>query len=298
MANTTSRPTQAAPRCEAPSPYIQPPSFDIPEQSCDTHAHVVSDDPRYPMVAERSYTPPPATEADYLAMLDATGMARGVLVQISVNGTDNRYMLSALHHNPDRLRGVAVVDPRIGADELAALNVAGVRGTRLNVLFGGGIGFDGMEMLADKIAPLGWHLQLLLDARQLPELMPRLIKLPVPVVVDHMGHMPAALGVDHPAFESLLSLVRDHDGWVKLSGAYRVDPDAPDYPAAREVAIALTEAAPDRCVYGSDWPHVAPPYAMPDTGRMRNLIGDWITDPEVRRAILVDNPARLYDFKA
>ncbi|PRZ42220.1 putative TIM-barrel fold metal-dependent hydrolase [Antricoccus suffuscus] len=250
------------------------------------------------MVADRSYTPPPATEADYLAMLDATGMGRGVLVQISVNGTDNSYMLTALRHNSDRLRGVAVVDPSIGASELADLHAAGVRGTRLNVLFGGGVGFDGMETLAAKVAPLGWHLQLLVDARQLPELMPRLTKLPVPVVIDHMGHMPADLGVDHPAFVSLLTLVRDHGGWVKLSGAYRIDPQAPTYPAASAFAAALVAAAPTRCVYGSDWPHVAPPYAMPDTGWMRNLIGDWIPDPEVRHLVLVDNPARLYDFTA
>lgn len=276
--------------------HWRPPAFDTPALACDSHAHVVAADPGYPLVDNRSYTPPPAPEADYLAMLDATGMARGVLVQISVYGTDNRYLLEVLSRHRNRLRGIAVVDPDIDDAALERMHALGVRGLRLNVLFGGGVGLDAMDRLAARIAPLGWHLQLLLDARQLPELLPRIRNLPVPVVVDHMGHMPAELGVAHPGFDALLSLVRDHDGWAKLSGAYRID-NGPAYADAARFAEALIDAAPEQLVYGSDWPHVGQTDAsMPDTGRMRNLIGEWAADETLRHKILVDNPARLYDF--
>lgn len=285
-----------APVCAGPYPDYDPTTFDLPAGACDTHAHVVSSDPRHPLVGNRSYTPPPAPEGDYLQMLAATGMSRGVLIQISVYGTDNRYLLEVLCRHPDKLRGVAVVDPSVEPDTLLDMHRAGVRGLRINVLFGGGIGFTGMEVLADKIAHLGWHLQLLLDVRDLPRLMPRIIQLPVPVVIDHLGHMPAELGPTHPGFRALLELLRIHGGWVKMSGAYRIDRSFPRYPAARVLAEAVLEAAPDRVVYGSDWPHVAVPGHMPNTGHLRNLLAEWVPDPDLRRQVLVDNAAQLYGF--
>lgn len=184
---------QEAPLCLAPLLEMDAATFDIPPGACDTHAHVVAADAAaYPLVPERTYTPPPAPESAYLGMLKQTGMARGVLVQISVYGTDNRYMLEVLRRHPDQLRGIGVVAPTVTDSELADMHAAGVRGLRINVLFGGGIGFDAMETLAHRIAGLGWHMQFLMDARQLPELLPRMRKLPVPGVVDHMGHMPVA----------------------------------------------------------------------------------------------------------
>lgn len=285
-----------APVCAGPYPDYEPAAFDLPAGACDTHAHVVSGDPRHPLVGNRSYTPPPAPEGDYLQMLAATGMSRGVLIQISVYGTDNRYMLEVLRRHPGKLRGVAVVDPSVEPDTLLDMHRAGVRGLRINVLFGGGIGFAGMEVLADKIAHLGWHLELLLDVRDLPRLMPRIIQLPVPVVIDHLGHMPAELGLTHLGFRALLELLRNHGGWVKMSGAYRIDRSFPGYPAARVLAEAALEAAPDRVVHGSDWPHVAVPNHMPNTGHLRNLLAEWIPDPDLRRQVLVDNAAQLYGF--
>lgn len=287
--------SREAPLCLAPQPGYDPAAFEVPAGACDAHAHVVSGDPSYPMVGNRSYTPPPAPESAYLDMLAGTGMSRGVLVQISVYGTDNRYLLEVLSRHPDRLRGVAVVAPGVDDEALARMHEAGVRALRLNVLFGGGIGMEAMETLAAKVAGLGWHLELLLDARSLPDLSSTIAGLPVPVVVDHLGHMPAELGTEHPGFRTLLSLLRD-GSWVKLSGAYRVDAAAPDYPAARMFAEAVLEVAPDRVVYGSDWPHVSVPHAMPNTGRLRNLVGEWLQDPSLRRRVLVDNPSELYGF--
>lgn len=282
--------------CLPPPKVFQSASFEVPRHACDTHAHVVSADTMaYPLVPNRSYTPVPATEADYLAMLDATGMDRGVLVQISVYGQDNRYLLEVLRRHPHRLRGIGVVAPEVPERELTAMHEAGVRGLRLNVLYGGGVGLDAAETLAARIADMGWHLQLLLDARHLPELMPRLKKLTVPIVVDHMGHMPVAPGTRDPGFKALVHLLRDHGWWSKLSGAYRISERPAPYDDVTSWAQALVEAAPDRLVWGSDWPHVAVA-PMPDAGALRNLLATWVPDAGARRRILVDNPARLYDF--
>lgn len=284
--------------CLAPLDQLEPATFSIPPGACDTHAHVVAQAPGYPMVESRSYTPPPAPEDKYLSMLAVNGMNRGVLVQISVYGSDNRYMLDVLKRHPDQLRGVAVVTDDVTDGQLQAMHAAGVRGLRINVLFGGGTGFDAMELLAARIAPMGWHMQFLMDVRQLPELMPRMKKLPCPCVVDHMGHMPVAFGLDHPGFQALLHMVRDYGWWTKLSGAYRISEDWQDnFANVTPLAQQLIEAAPDRMVWGSDWPHVSMA-RMPDTGVLRNLLATWAPDPDVRNRILVDNPARLYDFSA
>lgn len=290
-------PAAGAPLCLGPLPEIDPPSFVVPFGAVDTHAHVVAASDAYPMVPERSYTPPPAPEDKYLAMLDATGMTYGVLVQISVYGTDNRYLLETLRRHPDRLRGIAVVSPEVTDAELEAMHAAGVRGLRINVLFGGGIGFKAMETLAHRIKDLGWHMQFLMDVNALPELMPRMTKLPVPGIVDHMGHTPVAQGLDAPGFSALRSLVRDHGYWVKLSGAYRISERFPTFDDVTPFAQALIEDAPDRMVWGSDWPHVSLT-RMPNTGALRNLLPLWAPDADTRRRILVDNPARLYGFSA
>ncbi|VVE16317.1 GntR family transcriptional regulator [Pandoraea cepalis] len=288
-------PAAGAPLCLGPLAEIDPPSFVVPFGAVDTHAHVVAASDAYPMVPERSYTPPPAPEDKYLAMLDATGMTYGVLVQISVYGTDNRYLLETLRRHPDRLRGIAVVSPDVTDAELEAMHAAGVRGLRINVLFGGGIGFKAMETLAHRIKDLGWHMQFLMDVSTLPELMPRMTKLPVPGIVDHMGHTPVAQGLDAPGFSALRALVRDHGYWVKLSGAYRISERFPTFDDVTPFAQALIEDAPDRMVWGSDWPHVSLT-RMPNTGALRNLLPLWAPDADTRRRILVDNPARLYGF--
>jgi len=290
-------PLPTAPPCQAPDPAPRPPRrIGLPAGACDTHAHVIGGPPGYPLVASRSYTPPEAPPAAYLGMLDAVGMARGVLVQVSVHGTDNRLMVETLEANRGRLRGIAVVGADAPETELARLKAAGVVGLRLNVLFGGGVGFDQLERLGDRCRELGWHLQFLLDARTLPELAPRLERLPVPFVIDHMGHMPASAGIDHPGFQALLGLLRRGRGWVKLSGAFRVSTAGPPYADTTPFARALVEAAPDRMVWGSDWPHVAHPGTMPNVGDLLDLLADWVPDPAQRDAVLAANPARLYGF--
>lgn len=288
--------TGPAPACPGPHPAPRRPTrFTVPKGAVDTHAHVIGLPPDYPFVETRSYTPPEAPASAYLAMLDNTGMTYGVLIQVSVHGTDNRLMVKTLQANRKRLRGIAVIPLGLPERELAELKDAGVVGLRLNVLYGGGVGLDDLERYGALCREMGWHLQFLLDARELPPIAKRLDALPVPIVIDHMGHFPADTGVDSEGFQTLLALVRD-GGWVKLSGAFRSTVQAHPYRDTIPYAQALAAAAPDRCVWGSDWPHVANWNYMPNVGELLDVLADWVPDETARNKVLVSNPHRLYGF--
>ncbi|AKF10380.1 amidohydrolase family protein [Sandaracinus amylolyticus] len=268
------------------------PADPTPPGACDAHAHVIGAS----MSAARSYTPPEATVESYLAMLDAHRIARGVLVQISVHGTDNRVMTDAVSAHSDRLRGIAVVHADAPDAELARLASSGVVGLRLNTAFGGGPSLDDLERLAARCRELDWHLELLLDHRALPELAPRLERLPVPFVLDHLGHVPVSAGIAHPAAQAMLSLLRGAHCWVKLSGAYRVSATGPPHRDTIPIVRALVDARADRLVWGSDWPHTAHAGPTPRVGALLDLLREQVPDAAQRDAILVDNAARLYRF--
>ena len=285
-----------APACPAPPfPETGPKRVIVPKGAVDTHAHVIGLPPAYPFVANRSYTPPAATIEHYLAMLDICGMTYGVPVQVSVHGTDNRYTLEALRAHKARLRGIAVVPLGLKDAEYRAMKEAGVVGLRLNVLFGGGIGFDQVADYGRLAAELGWHLQFLTKPDVLRANAQHLARLPVPYIVDHMGYVDATLGATHAEFQTLVSLVKD-GAWVKLSGAYRLVENAPRYPETVPLARALFQAAPDRCVWGSDWPHVSHYGAMMTVGDLIDLVGDWLPSEDDRYRLFVTNPHRLYGF--
>lgn len=285
--------------CPGPQPVQRATTrFIVPPGAVDTHAHVIGLPPEYPFVANRSYTPPAASAADYLAMLDATGMTYGVLTQVSVHGTDNRLLVETLQANRQRLRGIAVIPLDCPDNEKAALKEAGVVGLRINVLYGGGVGFAQLEDYAALCREMGWHLQFLIDAGDLPALASRFAKLPVPFLIDHMGHFPTSRGTADTGFQALLSLVRD-GGWVRLSGAYRTSTEGgPPYSDTIPFARLLAEAAPERCVWGSDWPHVANWDAMMGVSDLLDLLADWVPDDALRQRVLVDNPQRLFGFPA
>ncbi len=287
------------PDCPGPDPRPRRPArYTLPPGAVDAHAHVIGAPPGHPFNPARSYTPPAARLDAYLHMLDAVGMDYGVLVQVSVHGTDNRLLVQALRACPARLRGIAVVPLGLPDRAYAALRDAGVVGLRLNVLFGGGIGLARLEEYGALCRELGWHLQFLLDARSLPELAPRLARLPVPYVIDHMGHIPVSAGLHGPGFQALLSLMQGGACWVKLSGAYRTSEAGLPWQDTTPFARALLAAGPERCVWGSDWPHVATYGPMPNVGELLDLLADWAPDPAQRQAVLVDNPSRLYGFPA
>jgi predicted TIM-barrel fold metal-dependent hydrolase len=288
--------------CKPPLPP-HPPKIPTPPNACDTHAHVFGPASRFPYAAGRSYTPPDAPLAKYIAMLDTLGFARGVLVQGSAHGRDNSAMLDALAACPDRLRGVAVADKSTPAAELRRLDALGVRGLRFNHFFrggklhyGGGVGVDDATAMAGALADLGWHVQLWIDAKDLPGIAHVLAAWPVDVVIDHMGRTDAHAGIDTPGFQALLRLVGDNRCWVKLSGAHRLCDDWPDYAPARPFHEALVRSNPERLIWGTDWPHPRIEAHMPNAGDLLDLFNAWTPDAALRRRILVDNPARLYRF--
>lgn len=275
-----------------PDPAPHAPAFRMPAGAWDTHFHVI--DSRHGFARGRSYTPPDAPRADLLALHRSLGIDRGTFVQVSVHGTDNRAMLDALGQTQG-YRGVAVVDSTVTDAELDAMHAVGVRGVRVNVLFGGGVGFDHMTRLAARISRLGWHMQLLVDVSAPDMPWDTIEALPCDRVIDHMGHADCGLGLDHPGFQRLLRLLRAGGSWVKISGAERISRQTrPPFADATAVAQALIAAAPDNCVWGSDWPHVKLSVPMPNDGDLLDLLARWAPDEAQRRRILVDNPLRLY----
>jgi len=265
----------------------------LPPGACDCHVHVFGPPERYPFAPDRAYTPPEASFQSYRAVMRDLGLNRAVLVQPSVYGTDNRAMLRAMRLAGPTVRGVAV----IGAQDEDDLAAVGVRGLRINTLFPGAPDIDDLDELAARIAPFGWHLQMLIDVAKSPDFVKRLGRLPAPTVIDHLGQMPAGTGPDHPGFQRLLGLLREGRTWVKLSAPYRLNVrGGPPYDDVRPLAEAVLEAAPDRVVWGSDWPHPAIEGPRPHPARLLNPLFDWVDDADLAHRVLVDNPARLYGF--
>jgi predicted TIM-barrel fold metal-dependent hydrolase len=291
---------EAIPFCAAPDPRPRTPRLTLPANACDTHAHVFGPAAQYPYQATRGYTPPDASDAAYAALHRALGITRGVLTQPSVYGVDNRRMLDAVAAAPERLRAVAAVDGTVSDAALERLDRAGVRGIRVNLVDKGGMpfaSFADVARMAGRIAPLGWHLELLVHAHAYPDFRRTMAALPVDVVVGHLGYMPTSDGLEHPGFRDFLALVAEGRCWVKLTAPYRITA-APRVPYADVAAFAhrLIATRPDRMLWGSDWPHVACKLTMPNDGDLLDLLADWAPDAAVRKAILVDNPARLYGF--
>jgi predicted TIM-barrel fold metal-dependent hydrolase len=274
----------------------------LPRGACDCHCHVFGPSARFPYAEPRSYTPDDAPLEAYIAVLNRLGFDRGVLVQPSAYGRDNSAMLDALARVPSRLRGVAVGGAELDAATLKRWHAAGVRGLRANEFrrdgkpyYRNGVTLKEIEPLLPAMADLGWHLQLWIDTRDLPDLWPVLARVNVPVVVDHMGRMEHHYGIGHPGFQALLRCVGEGRLWSKLSGTYRLGATPPDYAQARPFHDALVAANPQNLVWGTDWPHPRPEGPVPDAARLLQVFREWTT-PANQQAILVDNPSRLYDF--
>lgn len=261
--------------------------FALPPGSCDTHVHVLGPYERHPLLVTSTVAPPQATLDDYRSTVMSLGIGRVVVVQPSVYGLDNRCTLEATAALGDRARAVAVIDPEIGEAELAALHRAGVRGVRLQAVAAGGQSPALYAAVARRIRPLGWHLQLFVDARSLPPMLPLLRGLGVPLVFDHMAQIDSESGEDEAGFHALLGLLAEGLAWVKLSHSFHVPRPAR--------ARALFAANPHRALWGSDWPHMAEMRPeVPDEGQLLARLAEWLPDPAARRTVLVDNPEALY----
>jgi len=268
--------------------------------SCDCHAHVCGPESRYPYAPNRLYTPEDASPADYRRMLDSLGMERGVLVQPSIYGSDNRALLDALAQDPVRLRGIAVVPFDVDAKEVELLHEGGVRGVRQNIVDlkngKGVLPLEPLRALAKRIQLFGWHVEFLMHVDEFPQLDRQLADFPVDVVFGHLGYTPTSKTIDEPGFRALLRLMRDGKAWVKLTAPYRLTMSAMPYRDTDVFAQALLDAAPQRLLWGTDWPHVFIKTALPEDKKLLRLLEHWVPDEQMRRRILVDNPAGLYGF--
>ena len=236
------------------------------------------------------------------ASCSTLGFDRGVLVQGSAHGRDNSAMLDALERQPTRLRGVAVADADTPGDELRRWHALGVRGLRFNHFFRdgrlhyrGGVPLAAAKVLAPVMRDLGWHLQLWIDVKDLSDTIAPLKEIGLPVVIDHMGRTDAQHGISAPGFQTLLRLVGDGGCWVNSRRAPR-QPAGARLSDAHAFHEALVAANPDRLVWGGDWPHPRMEGEMPNAGHLLDLLNAWTPDDAIRRRILTDNPARLYDF--
>jgi predicted TIM-barrel fold metal-dependent hydrolase len=266
----------------------------------DCHAHVCGPALEFPYADERIYTPPDATLSQYEALLNSLGIDRAVLVQPSVYGTDNRAMLAALSASPNKFRGVAVIPTAISDKELEVLHQAGVRGIRCNVVDvadkSTGLPIKQLTEIAQCIKPFGWHLELLVHVNDYPDLAKTFDNFPVDLVFGHFGYCHAKHGIHDKGFQGLLELLRNHQAWVKMTGSYRLcDGDLP-YGDMRPFNDEVIKVNSSRLVWGTDWPHVMVKKQMPHDADLCDLLGNWVSDPSLRKTILLDNPCMLYDF--
>lgn len=291
--------------CLPPHAAHAAPAFAVPPLACDSHAHVFGPYARHPLAQDRSYTPDEFPADAFIAHLDRLGLARGVLVTGSASGLDNGAVLEALQRYPARLRGVAVPSPATTDGDLDRWHEAGIRGVRVNLfqrdghaVYRNGVGLDVLEALAPRLARRGWHAQVWIHAPDLPALAPRLLRLGLPLVVDHMGRMATARGVDDPGFVHLRRMLERGEAWTKISGADRNTAGGCGYADVDPFARALLQANPARVVWGSDWPHINyyDSAQMPDDGALLNLLARWLPDARERERVLVHNPAALYGF--
>jgi predicted TIM-barrel fold metal-dependent hydrolase/predicted NBD/HSP70 family sugar kinase len=303
--------TDTAPRTATASQPKTAVDFAVPRGACDCHVHVFGTPAEFPFIAGRGYTPPPASAAELLGLQQALRLSRVVIVQPSVYGSDNACTLDGMRRLGERARGVAVIDRSTSNAELDQMHRAGIRGVRVNLETAGETDPDlarrNLAAAVERVAPLGWHVQVYTRLSVIAALSEDIARLAVPIVFDHFGGALASAGVDQPGFGALLSLVSSGHAYVKVSAAYRSSQKAPAYGDVAPLARALIAANPERIVWGTDWPHphAAPPGAELDELAMFYDIDDglalsqlkfWAGNAAIRRKILVENPARLYDF--
>lgn len=295
--NTDKATTRAAPTIPGADPDTRKPRLALPAGSCDCHAHIFGPQGKYPYHPARPYTPPDALLPDYLKMLRTLGVDRAVVVQPSVYKTDNSKLLDTLRESDFPLRGIAVVDEAVTDAELEAMHAAGVRGLRLNLRTGNsGAPAEVAPRFARRVAPLGWHLQFRIKPEDFVGAEAMIEKLPVNVVIDHIGGVPVAEGLTGASFRTVLSLVRSGRCWVKLSAPMRISKQAFPHHDVLPFVHALVDAAPDQLLWGTDWPHTTLPGKMPNDGDLCDLLAEWIPDAATRKKVLVDNPAKMYGF--
>jgi predicted TIM-barrel fold metal-dependent hydrolase len=278
-----------------PDPNPVKPKYTPPPRACDGHCHIFGPASRFPYAPDRRYTPQDAGRETLAALHRRLGLERAVLVQASCHGTDNSAMLDAMEWSKGAWRGVAMVTKDVTDMELTTLHAAGVRGVRFNFVahLGGAPDLKNVQAVIARVTPLGWHIQLHLDAEDIETYRDFLKSLRVPFIIDHMGRVEARHGLDQKPFRHLLDLMKNELAWIKVSGPERISSAGKPFHDAMPFARALIAAAPDRVLWGTDFPHPNVKW-MPNDGELVDLFAATVTDDATRRKVLVDNPERLY----
>ena len=283
--------------CPPPDPDPVAPTLALPPGACDAHCHVFGPARKFPYAADRSYTPPDAPVENLRRLHAKLGVSRAVIVHASCHGTEMDVTLDAIASSEGRYRGVACVEDRVTDGELERLHTGGIRGIRFNFVkhLGGVPDLRVFYRLLARVKPLGWHVVLHFDAEDIVNQGELLGRIDVPFIIDHMGRVKAADGLQQTPFQSLLALYRNNPlAWIKVCGAERVSSGKRPFLDAVPFAQALIGEDPGRILWGTDWPHPNLPTDMPNDGELVNLFAKICPDPEDRRRILVDNPTRMY----
>lgn len=278
-----------------------PPSARVPRKkalpkTADTHFHIFESTKEYPLSPQRMYDPALSTVEEYRQMAETIGIERMVVVQASIYGTDNSCLLDSIGRlGSKNTRGIAVVDQTVTMEQLKVMDDRGVRGIRFNAITGR-TPIEWLPALAKMIGPLGWHIQLWIKSERLLQIGSILDDVPLSIVLDHMGQFPASEGVSGVQFQNILRLMRDDRFWIKLTG-YRVSKSPPAFEDIREAATTLVSTAPQRCLWGTDWPHIyLEGRPMPNTTDLFETVNSWLSPTDAAR-VFVENPARLYGFE-
>ena len=287
--------------CIAPDRNPNVPNIVLPDGSVDTHVHIFEKE--YPLFEGRGYNPPDSTLNDLKHLHSKLGVSRVVYTQPSPYGVDNSAILKGMkvmnEETPGRAKGVCAITMDVTDKYLEELNDQGITGVRLNMDNIGGmpIGLDQIPELEARIKGLGWHMEYLFPGKDIVDLAPIFKKSTIPVSIAHFAYQPAANGINSEGFKTLLDLVKDGNTWIKISGANRVSKtDLPPYDDVMPMARALVEANSDNIMWGTDWPHPNKYEVNPNDGDLVNAFGEWITDEEMRKKILVTNPEKFYLF--
>jgi 2-pyrone-4,6-dicarboxylate lactonase len=283
--------------CPPPDPDPVAPSLALPPDACDAHCHVFGPAAKFPYAADRSYTPPDAPVENLRRLHAKLGVSRAVIVHASCHGTEMEVTLDAIASSKGRYRGVACVEDGVTDRELERLHAGGIRGIRFNFVIhlGGVPDLSVFYRLLARIKPLGWHVVLHFDAEDIVSQRELLSRIDVPFIIDHMGRVKAADGLEQAPFQSLLALYRNNPlAWVKVCGAERVSNGKRPFLDAVPFAQALIAEDPSRILWGTDWPHPNITKDMPNDGELVNLFAKICPDPATQRRILVDNPTRMY----
>lgn len=286
--------------CMPPDSSPIRPTFTMPAGACDAHCHVFGPAAEFPYHANSTYHPPDAGKDRLAALHKHLRIDRAVIVQASCHGPDNRAMVDALRHSGGRWKGVCIADATFTDSDFEELADAGVRGVRFNFVthLGGTPNLDVMQRIVERVKPLGWHLIIHVNAEDIVRFEDFFARFDLPIIVDHMGRVPAADGVGQKAFGILLDFMQRDNWWVKVCGAERISGGGPPFYDAIPYAQALIDVAPDRVLWGTDFPHPNITRWMPNDGELVDLVPLFARDAATRQKILVDNPARLYGFEA